>query len=253
MGKKYAGKKSAGKRKAQKANKSATHKGTNKPCQPPELIDPDALDFGRYPSCCSCGATLAANARFCSQCAKEVVQSEHTVRLDDMDKDLNLLTGASGLSGSTVTGDGFSYLYSGARATHGVGGKQCYFEICLGPVRQVRQTHAKHMHTLRVGWSSASDSLKLGTDGPTSFGYAAMTGYKVQAGSYESYGRKCSTGDVIGCYLDLEGNVASFSVNGASLGVAYNLEAQPGGKYYPHVVCILVCTPLFAHCSVLRW
>ncbi|XP_055878934.1 ryanodine receptor 2-like isoform X5 [Biomphalaria glabrata] len=67
---------------------------------------------------------------------------------------------------------------------------------------------------MKVGWSlvSAEPSSELGTDG-SSYAFDGYMARKWYMGA-ESYGKTWSTGDVVGCLLDLHDSTISFSLNG---------------------------------------
>jgi ATP-dependent RNA helicase DDX1 len=81
----------------------------------------------------------------------------------------------------------------------------------------------------RVGWTLGRNGTRnLGTDA-LSFGFGG-TGKRSNANKFEDYGESFGLKDVIGCYLDLPAEGAgdaslSFSKNGQSLGIAFNLPA----------------------------
>ena len=57
---------------------------------------------------------------------------------------------------------------------------------------------------------------------------------KVSKGKYEKYGEFFSTGDVVGCCLDLTAGAISFTKNGKDLGVAFT-DISKEECYYPTV------------------
>ncbi|PIK47054.1 putative ATP-dependent RNA helicase DDX1 [Apostichopus japonicus] len=75
----------------------------------------------------------------------------------------------------------------------------------------------------RVGWATAKAKLDLGTckDG---FGFGG-TGKKSFGRQFDTYGEPYGMGDTIGCFLDLDAGVISYSKNGIDLGQAF---AIPG-------------------------
>uniref|UniRef100_A0A0K0DCZ6 ATP-dependent RNA helicase DDX1 n=1 Tax=Angiostrongylus cantonensis TaxID=6313 RepID=A0A0K0DCZ6_ANGCA len=76
----------------------------------------------------------------------------------------------------------------------------------------------------RIGWSAASASLDLGTD-YKSFGFGG-TGMKSTQRKFEKYGESFSTGDVLGCYLDLDNGRIWWSKNGKEFEVAFRLDPE---------------------------
>ena len=89
----------------------------------------------------------------------------------------------------------------------------------------------------RVGWSTASAKLDVGTD-DQSWGFGG-TGKKSHGRKFITYGRAFGKGDVLGCVLDLKSRSVSFRLNGEDCGEAFKL---PGGGalqdqvYFPAVV-----------------
>lgn len=86
----------------------------------------------------------------------------------------------------------------------------------------------------RVGWSEASSSLNLGTDGG-GYGFGG-TGKKSNKGSFDNYGEAFGLNDVIGTVLDWTTRTISFSKNGKDLGVAFTLGGHVKGPLFPAVV-----------------
>ena len=85
----------------------------------------------------------------------------------------------------------------------------------------------------RVGWSTASAKLDVGTDNQ-SWGFGG-TGKKSHGRKFITYGRAFGKGDVLGCVLDLCSKNVSFRLNGEDCGEAFKL---PGNDqvYFPAVV-----------------
>ncbi|XP_071441806.1 ATP-dependent RNA helicase Ddx1 [Hetaerina americana] len=73
----------------------------------------------------------------------------------------------------------------------------------------------------RVGWSTTQANLDLGTD-RFGFGFGG-TGKKSHQKQFDNYGEAFGMHDVIGCYLDLDGQEIKFSKNGVDLGKAYTI------------------------------
>ncbi|EGT33857.1 hypothetical protein CAEBREN_19095 [Caenorhabditis brenneri] len=119
--------------------------------------------------------------------------------------------------------------WHGARAMGGVtGGGKYYFEVTI---------------TLdglcRVGWATMAGSLKIGTDFE-SFGYGG-TGKKSYGKRFDDYGRSFTTGDVLGCYLDLDNLKMWWSKNGNEYPTAYTIDKKfrdsPAHCLFPAVLC----------------
>lgn len=87
----------------------------------------------------------------------------------------------------------------------------------------------------RVGWSTQSASLDLGTD-RFSFGFGG-TGKKSHNRQFDDYGEAFGKNDVITCLLDLERNEISYLKNGVNLGVAFRINDNLKNEaFYPAVV-----------------
>lgn len=76
----------------------------------------------------------------------------------------------------------------------------------------------------RIGWSTLKASLDLGTD-QESFGFGG-TGKKSNQRKFEDYGESFTTGDVMGCYLDLDNGRMWWSKNDKQFEIAYRLDAK---------------------------
>ena len=78
---------------------------------------------------------------------------------------------------------------------------------------------------VRAGFSSRFGALDgLGADAH-SYGYGG-TGKKSHNKSFDAYGETFTRGDCVGCLLDVENGVVSFTKNGTSLGEAFRLSEQ---------------------------
>jgi ATP-dependent RNA helicase DDX1 len=92
----------------------------------------------------------------------------------------------------------------------------------------------------RLGWSTAGSALELGTDrGGYGFG---GTGKKSHAKDFKDYGAVFGQGDVIGCFISLDGNGGSiqYSKNGVALGCAFEIPGGGGSFYFP-AICLKKC------------
>jgi ATP-dependent RNA helicase DDX1 len=108
--------------------------------------------------------------------------------------------------------------WGGVRASSGVTGGRAYYEVVM-----------RDEGLCRVGWSTASASLDLGTD-KGGYGFGG-TGKKSNNRSFEAYGEEFASGDVIGCCLDHSAADTvriSWMKNGKHLGEAFSVTA--GGK-----------------------
>lgn len=87
----------------------------------------------------------------------------------------------------------------------------------------------------RVGWSTGSASLDLGTD-RFSFGFGG-TGKKSHNRQFDDYGEAFGKNDVLTCLLDLERNEISYLKNDLNLGLAFRIPDQLRNEtFYPAVV-----------------
>ena len=114
--------------------------------------------------------------------------------------------------------------WGGGRSTYGVTSGKWYYE---GAVEESGGI-------MRLGFSSSSASLELGTD-EKSFGFGG-TGKKSNSNKFDDYGERFDVGDVIGCSLDLNAKTVAFSKNGKDLGVAFSI---------PQLCCRSPCMPPF--------
>uniref|UniRef100_A0AAZ3RCR5 ATP-dependent RNA helicase n=1 Tax=Oncorhynchus tshawytscha TaxID=74940 RepID=A0AAZ3RCR5_ONCTS len=71
----------------------------------------------------------------------------------------------------------------------------------------------------RIGWSTSQAALDLGTD-KYGFGFGG-TGKKSHNKQFDSYGEEFTMHDTMGCYLDLDNGLLSFSKNGLCLPFPY--------------------------------
>lgn len=88
----------------------------------------------------------------------------------------------------------------------------------------------------RVGWSTATAALDLGTD-KEGFGFGG-TGKKSFGKQFDPYGESFGMSDVIGCYIDLDVNTIKWSKNGVDFGKAYDIpNSLKNGVFYA-AVCL---------------
>jgi len=137
---------------------------------------------------------------------RESAASHLRCELSQNDKDSFIRVQAEGLECKSED----DRRWYGARATFGVLKGKYMFEV------EVVEG------LTRVGWSSPSAKLELGTD-EQSYGYGS-TGKKSSNRQFEDYGESYKDGDVIGCLLDRDAKVISFTKNGLDLGVAFKLD-----------------------------
>ncbi|NXY51522.1 HNRL2 protein, partial [Ceuthmochares aereus] len=92
----------------------------------------------------------------------------------------------------------------------------------------------------RVGWSVDFSHSQLGND-EFSYGYDSR-GLKVENGQFEEFGESFGENDVIGCFVNFEGEEVvelSFSKNGEEVGTAFRIPKELLGEraLLPHVLC----------------
>jgi hypothetical protein len=74
--------------------------------------------------------------------------------------------------GEPLYKDGWGYVWSGARATHGFTSGKVFFEVkLLANLETKLGDDEKNVHELRVGWSTDDTDMMLG-ESPKSFSYA---------------------------------------------------------------------------------
>ncbi|CAH2314253.1 heterogeneous nuclear ribonucleo U 1 isoform X1 [Pelobates cultripes] len=169
------------------------------------------------------------------------VFDDSLVVLDNYNSDLHFKLEKDRTVGYPLTIEGFAYLWSGARATHGANRGRVCFEVKINEEIAVGHLPASEPdpHVVRIGWSLDSCSTQLGEE-PFSYGYGG-TGKKSTNSKFENYGQPFAENDVIGCYIDYEtrGDVEmSFSKNGLPLGVAFRVRRETLGNnaLFPHVL-----------------
>ncbi|KAM8952272.1 heterogeneous nuclear ribonucleoprotein U-like protein 1 [Pelodytes ibericus] len=177
------------------------------------------------------------------------VFDDTVVVFDNYNSDLHFKLDRDRTIGYPLTIEGFAYLWSGARATHGANRGRVCFELKINEEIAVGHLPASEPdpHVVRVGWSLDTCSTQLGEE-PCSYGYGG-TAKKSTNSKFENYGETFTENDVIGCYIDFEthGDVEiSFSKNGHPLGVAFSVrrETLGGAALFPHVLvknCAVEC------------
>jgi hypothetical protein len=93
-------------------------------------------------------------------------------------------------------------------------------------------------YDLRVGWSSNKASMMLGED-QQSWCYSGAEGKMAHMRTFEEYGEKFGKGDVVGAYIDFEGEEVSltFTKNGEDQGDAFQIpKSELGEGLFPHVM-----------------
>lgn len=115
--------------------------------------------------------------------------------------------------------------WQGCRATFGVSGSGRYFFEAI----------VCDEGLCRVGWSTGSGNLDLGTD-RFSYGFGG-TGKKSNNRQFDDYGEAYGKNDIITCLLDLNNMEVSFMKNGQDLGVAFRIADNLRREtFYPAVV-----------------
>lgn len=115
--------------------------------------------------------------------------------------------------------------WHGCRATAGVRNRGKYFFEAL----------VCDEGLCRVGWSTQSATLDLGTD-RFGFGFGG-TGKKSNSRQFDDYGEAFGKNDVLTCLLDLERMEISFMKNGTNLGVAFRINDNLRNEtFFPAVV-----------------
>uniref|UniRef100_A0A8C5QFA1 Heteroous nuclear ribonucleoprotein U like 1 n=1 Tax=Leptobrachium leishanense TaxID=445787 RepID=A0A8C5QFA1_9ANUR len=169
------------------------------------------------------------------------VFDDSMVVLDNYNSDLHFKLDKDRTTGYPLTIEGFAYLWSGGRATHGVNKGRVCFEMKV--IEEIAVGHLPASepdpHVVRIGWSLDSCSTQLGEE-LFSYGYGG-TGKKSTNCKFENYGQPFAEHDVIGCYIDFETHSdveMSFSKNGQPLGMAYRVRRETLGTnaLFPHVL-----------------
>ncbi|XP_030007346.1 heterogeneous nuclear ribonucleoprotein U-like protein 1 [Sphaeramia orbicularis] len=172
---------------------------------------------------------------------EEEIIDDTLVTIDTYNCDLHFKVSRDRYSGYPLTIEGFAYLWSGARATHGItSGRVCY-EMKINeeiPVKHLPSSEPDP-HVVRIGWSLNHCSTQLGEEA-FSFGYGG-TGKKSCDCKFGDYGERFGENDVIGCYIDFDSSdevEMGFTKNGVWLGVAFRTtkEALAGRALFPHVL-----------------
>lgn len=140
------------------------------------------------------------------------------------DRDALLLVSSDGLECQC----GLPNAWAGGRASIGVFDGIYFFEV--------EQISAG---LCRVGWSTLSAKLALGTDN-AGFGFGG-TGKKSYSNAFDSYGEPYGLGDVIGCMIDRKRSCISFFKNGNPLGVAFEIPGSLQRQALFPAICLKGC------------
>lgn len=169
------------------------------------------------------------------------------VLLSWYDSDLNLVIDKTKfVSATPMHNDGFGYVWAGARASFGFNGGKVYYEVKITHQCNVTLQDEEYPHVLRAGWSVALTSMQLGED-KLSYGYGG-TGKISTGNNFKDYGPSFGLNDILGCYLDMEGEeiIISYTLNGDNLGEAFKVKKDEleGKPLFPHILtknCAFVC------------
>ena len=148
--------------------------------------------------------------------------ADDAVCLDWFNSDLSLkISKEDFATGEPFFKDGWGYVWSGARATHGFTDGKIFFEVKLLEHLESKLEGERQLHEVRVGFSLNDTPLQLG-DAANSFCYAGA-GKKGSGATFEDYGEAFTKGDVVGAFLDMSGDnvVITFTKNGVSQGEAF--------------------------------
>jgi len=164
---------------------------------------------------------------------------EALVCLDWYNSDLNLRITDNYMTGIPFSRDGWGYCYAGARATYGFNSGKVWFEVKYVDNLDVKVEKDAVTFDLRVGWSSNKGSLMLGED-DQSWCYSSAEGKMAHMKTFEEYGEKFTKGDVVGAYIDFEGDEVSltFTKNGEDQGDAFQIPKADlnGEALFPHIM-----------------
>ncbi|XP_066438104.1 heterogeneous nuclear ribonucleoprotein U-like protein 1 isoform X2 [Eleutherodactylus coqui] len=171
---------------------------------------------------------------------------EDFVVLDNYNCDLHFKLSKDRNTGFPLTTEGFAYLWSGGRATHGVKRGRVCFEIKIKEEIAVGHLPASEPdpHVVRVGWSLDSCGTQLGEE-MFSYGFGG-TAKKSTNSKFDDYGDTFAENDVVGCFIDFEarGDIEiSFSKNGRYLGTAFRVSRGSVGNqaFFPHILVKNCC------------
>ena len=131
---------------------------------------------------------------------------KYDCKLNESDRDAQLIIDNQGYMAHSVN----DKVWIGGRGTHGVSAGKYYYEATLSKF-------PSSSGICRFGWSSMAAHYELGKDN-YGFGYGG-TAMKSHSNSFVPYGIKYSgEGLVIGCSIDRENKIISYSVNGVDQG-----------------------------------
>ena len=118
--------------------------------------------------------------------------------------------------------DGWGYISSSARATHGFTSGKVYYEVKLLDNMDSKLEGEKNLHELKLGWSTNDSLLQVG-ESDESYCYAGSA-KKGHDSKFEEFGATFAKDDVIGAFLDMAGAkvTMTFTKNGESQGKKYS-------------------------------
>merc|ERR1719188_431415 len=158
--------------------------------------------------------------------------------LDPYDSHLDARVERNALTVETLHTDGFQYLWKGIRANYGVKKGIYMYEVKVVENCRVKmpETKPENQNILRCGFSQPLTSLFLG-DTAEGWGWGG-TGKKSHNNQFGDYGGPFTAGDVIGCIIDIDQGLVSYTKNGQFMGVAFDnvppSAAQTG--MFPHLL-----------------
>jgi len=166
------------------------------------------------------------------------------VGLSDYDSNLDFKVYNKRKDASTMTINGFQFLWSGSRANVGIHRGKYGFGCTITEYNSVvnnceTNPTLRQNNVCRIGWSTSNATLQLGQDS-FSFGYE-NTGHRYSQGLSEPFGEPFTIGDIIGCYYDADNLTISYSKNGQFLGTAFSVPSEFRGRgLFPHVLLLNV-------------
>ncbi|KAL7299921.1 hypothetical protein TKK_0007243 [Trichogramma kaykai] len=187
----------------------------------------------------------------------EPLLKEDELLLSWYDSDLHLvLNPMTYLSASPMQGDGFNFMWAGARLSHGFNKGKIFYEakvasefnnIASGPrdtTGALPDDGEQIPSLMRLGWSTMGTSLQLGEE-KLSYGYEG-TGKKCTNNEFTEYGKSFAKNDIIGCYADFDTDdniTLTYTVNGEVQDPAFVIKKEDleGKALFPHIL-IRNCT-----------
>jgi heterogeneous nuclear ribonucleoprotein U-like protein 1 len=157
---------------------------------------------------------------------------ENAICLDWFNSDLSLRISKEGyMVAEPFFKEGWGYVWSSARATHGFNEGKVGFEVKLLEHMDTKLEGEKNLHELRLGWTTDDASLLVG-ESKLSYCYSG-NGKAGSDSSFEDYGATFAKDDVVAAFVDFTNDtvVFSFTKNGEDQGTAYEVaKADLEGK-----------------------